>query len=111
MLCRVLFSYLPNEENSTRHNMDIAHSYAIKTTPAAGSTVYTFTGNGNWDVAANWLNNQIPPAVLPAGNSIIINPLPGGKCLLNTTQIISRGATITVMPGKTMQVPGSLIEH
>lgn len=104
-------SYLPNEENGTRHNLDIAHTYVIKNTPITGNIVYTFTGNGNWDIAGNWANNQVPPAVLPAGSAIIIDPVPGGKCLLNTTQVIKAGATITVMPGKIMQVPGSLIQH
>ncbi len=104
-------TWLPTEENGTRHNMDIAHSYVIKNTPVTGNTTYTFIGDGKWDIASNWMNNQIPPAVLPAGSSIIIDPVAGGKCLLNTTQVISTGASITVMPGKIMQVPGSLIER
>jgi len=104
-------TFLPNEENGSRRNMDVAHRYVIKDPlPAPGQT-YTFTGNGRWDQAANWENNRIPPAVLPAGSSIIINPAPGGICQLNITQVIAQGASITVLPDKVFQVPGSLIER
>jgi len=47
-------------------------------------TVYTFIGNGNWNNAINWANGNIPPAVLPAGDQIIITPLGNGECVLNT---------------------------
>ncbi|MFM2358331.1 MAG: hypothetical protein RLY16_324 [Bacteroidota bacterium] len=104
-------TYLPNEENAARHNMDIADSYVIKNITPTGNTIYEFIGNGKWDIASNWVNNQIPPAVLPAGCKIIVNPVAGGKCLLNTTQIIATGASIEVSPGKAFLVPGSLIEH
>ena len=33
---------------------------------ATSSTIYTFTGDGNWNIAANWSNNTIPHAVLHA---------------------------------------------
>ena len=104
-------TYLPNEENGTRHNLDIAHAYVIKDTIPAPVTNYTFNGNGNWTLASNWVGNNIPPKVLPAGDSIIIDPVVGGKCVLNITQIIADGATIIVNPGKNLVVPGSLIKH
>ncbi len=76
--------------------------------PAISLTTYTFTGNGNWDVAANWLNNIIPPSALPASSAIIIDNIIGGQCILNVSQTISAGASLTVMTGKNLVVPGIL---
>ncbi|MEO7311405.1 MAG: reprolysin-like metallopeptidase [Chitinophagaceae bacterium] len=71
---------------------------------------YTFTGNGNWDVASNWANNAIPPANLPANCAIDINPAGSGQCILNIpSQHILTGATFTVKTGKMIVVPGSVI--
>jgi hypothetical protein len=68
---------------------------------------YTFTGDGNWTVSTNWLNNLPPPAILKAGSKIIISP--SGTCILNTSQTISPGATFTVTQDKNFIVPGNLI--
>ncbi len=76
-----------------------------KTVPAT----YTFTGNGNWDVPSNWVNYSVPPSILPAGKSISINPVKNGSCILNTTQQINPGATISVSADKTFLIPGNLI--
>ncbi|MFT3681267.1 MAG: right-handed parallel beta-helix repeat-containing protein [Ferruginibacter sp.] len=65
---------------------------------------YTFTGNGNWTDAANWLNNQVPPSTPPAGTQIIINPAAGGECILNTAYTVSPGVIFTVLSGKSMRV-------
>ncbi|MFT3909338.1 MAG: hypothetical protein QM737_07940 [Ferruginibacter sp.] len=67
---------------------------------------YTFTGSGNWNVAANWLNNELPPAVLPDCSKIIISP--SGTCILNVPQTISPGATIVVTAGSTFIISGNL---
>jgi subtilisin-like proprotein convertase family protein len=75
-------------------------------TPLA--TTYTFTGNGNWNVAANWSNNAIPPASLPSGSEIIINHTAGGQCVLNVAQTIGSGAKLTILTGKNLVVPGTL---
>jgi hypothetical protein len=69
---------------------------------------YTFIGNGNWNVAANWENNQIPPLELPAKSEIIINTAPGGNCILNVPQKILPGARFTIMLGNKLIVPGDL---
>jgi hypothetical protein len=66
----------------------------------AFSQTYTFKGNGNWTVAANWENNQIPPDVLPRFSEIIVDPIATGQCILNTKQTISTGAKLTVKAGK-----------
>lgn len=70
---------------------------------------YTFTGDGNWDVAANWAGNNIPPANLPAGSTIVIDPVITGECILNTTQQIQAGGYFEVKAGKKMTVQGNLI--
>jgi len=81
---------------------------AITPTPLPLPTTYTFTGNGNWNVAANWAGNSIPPAILPAGSAIVINHTVGGICQLNISQRIAAGATLTVLTGKNLVVPGAL---
>jgi subtilisin-like proprotein convertase family protein len=83
-----------------------ATSCGITATPLP--VVYTFTGTGNWDDAANWSNNTVPPNPLPSGGVILINHATGGNCTLNVSQTISAGATLTVMTGKNLIVPGTL---
>jgi hypothetical protein len=82
------------------------HVYAFQ--PA---TTYTFIGNGNWNVATNWINNTIPPNPLPGGSTILVEPVPAGSCILNINQIISAGGKILVQPNKTFQIPGQLIQQ
>ena len=81
---------------------------ALAPEAAASTTIYTFTGDGNWNVAANWSNNTIPPAVLPAFSEIVIDAIANGQCVLNISQTISKNAIITVKTGKKMIVPGAL---
>ncbi|MES2646838.1 MAG: alpha-amylase family glycosyl hydrolase [Bacteroidota bacterium] len=69
---------------------------------------YTFTGNGNWNNPANWSGNLLPPASLPPGFDIIIDPVINGACILNVPQTILPGATITVKEGKQFIVAGNL---
>ncbi|MEO8768803.1 MAG: hypothetical protein ABI402_01920 [Ferruginibacter sp.] len=73
--------------------------------------IYTFIGNGNWNDPVNWQNNSIPPATLPAGSKIIINPTTGGQCTLSTIQTISPGAFFTVSAGAHFVVTGNLINN
>jgi subtilisin-like proprotein convertase family protein len=79
---------------------------SIIPTPLINS--YTFTGDGNWSVASNWVNNLVPPATLPYGATININHIVKGKCILDVTQHISAGASIIVLTGKNLLVPGAL---
>ncbi len=72
------------------------------------ANVYVFTGSGNWTDAANWSYNTIPPATLPAGSEILVNPKLDGECVLNTNQIIGQGAKITVMAGKHIKIVTNL---
>ena len=81
-------------------------------TPASSSCsaiTYIFTGNGHWNVEANWLGNSIPPLLLPDGNFIIIDPEEGGECILNVTQTIGVGGTLTILPSKRFRVLTSLL--
>ena len=71
--------------------------------------VYTFNGNGNWNVTTNWSNNTIPPAVLPSGSQIIIDPVTGGECVLNISQRISAGAIFTINTGKKLRIVGGVV--
>jgi hypothetical protein len=80
---------------------------AFEFSPLA-SVVYTFNGNGNWDDAANWVNQSVPPASLNPGNQIIINPVDGGECVLNISYTVSPGAVFIVMAGKQFSLPGNL---
>ncbi|MES2773149.1 MAG: GEVED domain-containing protein [Bacteroidota bacterium] len=82
--------------------------YAITVIDTTART-YTFTGNGNWNVASNWANNAIPPAILSGNDRININPAAGGECVLNIVQRVSNVAQITVKAGKKMRIVGNLI--
>ncbi|MEO6720723.1 MAG: peptidoglycan DD-metalloendopeptidase family protein, partial [Ferruginibacter sp.] len=66
-------------------------------------TGYTFNGKNNWSDAGNWSNNTKPPAILPAGSEIIINPLGAGECIVDQPQTISGGAKLTVVSGKKLK--------
>lgn len=79
------------------------------TTSTPLATIYTFTGNGNWNVASNWASNTVPPASLPSGSAIVIDHVAGGVCTLNVNQTIATGATLTVLTGKNLVVPGTLV--
>ncbi|MEO6455917.1 MAG: hypothetical protein ABIN97_17680 [Ginsengibacter sp.] len=69
---------------------------------------YTFNGNGNWSVAANWSNSTIPPSPLPQNSQIIINPAGNGECILNVPFTIPQGNKITVQTGKKFRLLGNL---
>lgn len=71
-------------------------------------TLYTFNGNGNWNVAANWSNNIIPPSPLPQYSKIVIAPSGAGECILNVPMTVSQGGQLTVEPGKKFRVLGNL---
>lgn len=82
--------------------------FAVGNPVFATPGIYTFTGNGNWTAASNWMNNTIPPAILPAGSQIIINPQAGGQCILNTQQTIQPGAILYVSQSKSFVIQGNL---
>lgn len=69
---------------------------------------YIFTGNGNYSDVANWSGGLIPPSILPAGGSIIIDPVINGVCNLNVNQQIQPGGKFEVIAGKKLIVQGNL---
>ncbi len=69
---------------------------------------YSFVGAGNWSNAANWTNGSVPPLVLPAGSTIIVNPIDTEECILDVQQQIQKGGLIDVLPGKKLRIVGSL---
>lgn len=71
--------------------------------------VYHFTGNGNWNIATNWENSKIPPQHVLHCAEIIIDPVAGGECILNTKQVVAPGARITVVAGKKFRVVGNVL--
>jgi len=70
--------------------------------------IYTFIGNGNWSVPANWSNGLVPPPVLPAGDQIVIYPLANGECVLNVNQTIPTGGSLFVVSNKKFRITGNL---
>ncbi|MFT3910331.1 MAG: hypothetical protein QM737_12980 [Ferruginibacter sp.] len=66
---------------------------------------FTFTGNGNWTNAANWLGGIVPPSTLLSGDHVIIN----GSCILNTVVHANAGSSVVVATGKSLLVQGNLI--
>lgn len=75
---------------------------------AVNTTGYSFIGNGDWNDINNWANASKPPATLPSGHEIIINPIVGGECVLNQPQQISVGGKIKVVTGKIFRTTGNL---
>jgi hypothetical protein len=64
---------------------------------SVSATTYTFTGNGDWDIASNWAGNNIAPHTSGA-NDIIING----------TLTTSAYSTIVISTGGALTVNGSL---
>ena len=95
-------------EDGELYAVSLITGYAYRVT-SDGPIGYTFTGNGNWNDAANWSNNTIPTSPLPAGAEIIIDPVANGECVLNVTQVISAGAKFNVKTNKSFRDPGNLI--
>ncbi len=70
---------------------------------------YTFGGIGNWDNPANWVNGQVPPAILPPGDQIIIYPFGNNECVLNVSQTISSTSSIHIVANKKFRITGNLL--
>ena len=100
---------------SMRPNMQLtisnrvpAVSNVITMTVSPVTNVYTFTGTGNWNVAANWSNSTIPPNPLTGRKEIIIDPPAGQECILNVPQTVSSGGKITVKQTKKFRILDNL---
>ena len=94
--------------NSTNTVRFATHGRGIIDFAITEPIVYYFFGNGNWNVAANWVNQLIPPATLTGNHEIFINPLASGECVLNINQTVNTGAKITVARNRKFRVTGNL---
>ena len=68
---------------------------------------YTFTGNGNWSTATNWLNNSIPASIVPGRDTITIAPSNGDSCVLHQPLVVLPGAIFTVQTGANLILTGN----
>ena len=82
------------------------NNFNIKAAPA--QIVYTYTGNGTWTNADNWLNKKLPPSLLPRGSEININSPADAECLLDVQQTILNGAKIKVGVNSKLKINGNL---
>ena len=71
-----------------------------------GITIYTFTGDGAWNIKNNWLNGKMPLSQLIAPKEIIVNP--SGTAVLNVPQTIRPGAKVTVKQNRRFIIQGNL---
>jgi hypothetical protein len=72
------------------------------------SGIFTFTGNGNWNVQSNWKNRAMPPDSLSGNMFIIIDPVLAGECVLNVPQQIGSSMQVIVKAGKKFRINGNL---
>jgi hypothetical protein len=75
-----------------------------KTTMVLIPTVFRFVGNGSYKDAANWKDGIRPPAVLPSGSEIIIDPAGDGECIMDKLQDVKPGGKFTIAPGKKIKL-------
>jgi hypothetical protein len=68
------------------------------------NNVYTFTGDGDWNNAANWANGLVPPVPVPSGVEVVINPSSGGQCVYTGNFSLQPGAKLTLKSGKSFKV-------
>ncbi len=69
------------------------------------SNVYYFTGSGSWSDPSNWTFNNVAPTNIPGGAEVVITPMPGTECILNTPLTLSPGSKLRVVDGKTLKLP------
>jgi len=84
------------------HNGGLFKSNLPVNPPA--SSVYTFMGSGDWNIASNWEGNRIAPTTLSGNKFIIIDPPTNGECILITPLQLSDGATLKVRPNKVLRL-------
>ncbi len=71
---------------------------------------YTFIGNGDWNIASNWMHNLIPSTTIGNGITVIINHVPGGQSSYTGDITIENGGKLLVQPGKVFKITGNLIQ-
>ncbi len=84
------------------------HSFSTNNLITAVASTYKFIGTGNWNIASNWINNLLPPAMLSYNSEIFIDPTAGGQCILNVPYTLSAGCNISVNQNKPFIIQGNL---
>lgn len=77
-------------------------------TGGSAAVSYSFTGSGNWSDPANWQGGQTPPANVPSGVVITINPAGTNECVLDIPVTLSPGAILNVAENKRFRINGNL---
>lgn len=70
---------------------------------------YTFIGTGNWSTPGNWINKQLPPALLSGNAAILVSPIASGECIINSLQTIGAGCQFKVLTGKKVILLNNLV--
>lgn len=103
------YGYVSNERVVSLSFSQKLRSFDISSFVSNITRNYIFNGKGNWDDPVNWSFNLVPPATIGIGSEIIIDPAPGGQCILNIPYTLSAGARLSVNAAKTFVVQGNLI--
>lgn len=74
-------------------------------------TTFTFSGDGAWSTSSHWTNSLKPPSILPAGYTIVIDPILGGECRLDMVQHINPGGNLVLLPGRKFVLEADLFIH
>jgi hypothetical protein len=90
-------SYITFSNKGTAHGWNFIDDIQI-------GPLYIFTGSGNWTDPLNWSSNRIPPSILPAGATIIIDPLTEGTCVLDIPYTLAPNSSFIVNAGKSLLV-------
>jgi uncharacterized protein (TIGR02145 family) len=69
---------------------------------------YRFKGSGNWNNVEHWDAAKKPPLQLPKWDTIYIQTAAGDSCILDSLQIIAKGANLIVEQGSHLIVAGNL---
>lgn len=99
--------YVAGSKESVGTNNDILVA-AYKRLPDIEGIRYVFNGDGLWTDADNWLNQLIPPANLPNGAIIFVDPAIDGTAILNVEQNIEPGGKMIVNNNARLEVAGNL---
>jgi hypothetical protein len=60
----------------------------------------TFIGNGNWNIASNWIDGVVPPLNVPKGYHITISPVVDGVCEVDSPVTLTPGSTLRIAAEK-----------
>lgn len=103
-------------DNDTIRCKIISNSGCISTANAVSegevvsvSPIYTFTGNGDWNLPSNWVNNRAAPHRIPPCAQVIIDPAENEECILNHSLQLENGAILTVVTGKKFTITGGSV--